>query len=181
MENMNKKPKTKPGQGKTPQQYKDSTKFAGYSLIIMIILLILMTLLSSCTGTYYLSQYDDHYNESIQADQSSITYYNNQIYWGWQSGYYYYYGKPHYYLSGYDPGWREYIPVRTAIYQSTSLDDIDGAWALSRICAFQQHFLRSLTCGIQICRYRGFLDLCGRFLWVSGQRQCYVFQRIWIC
>ena len=114
MENINKKPKTKSGQGKTPQQYEDSTKFAGYSLILMIILLILMTLLSSCTGTYYLSQYDDHYNESMQADRASITYYNDQIYWGWQSGYYYYYGKPHYYP------WYYYYTMCPPIHYNTT-------------------------------------------------------------
>jgi|TARA_R110001592_G_scaffold104094_2_gene292942 hypothetical protein len=43
--------KNNPGQGKTQKQYKDSTKFAGYSIIGMIILLIIMTLLGGCTTT----------------------------------------------------------------------------------------------------------------------------------
>jgi len=48
MENMNKK---SPGQGKTPQQYTDSTKLAWYGVVGMVVLLILFTLLSSCTTT----------------------------------------------------------------------------------------------------------------------------------
>jgi hypothetical protein len=42
MESMNKKRKFKLGQGKTPQQYTDSTRFAWYGVVGMIILLILM-------------------------------------------------------------------------------------------------------------------------------------------
>ena len=41
MENTNKKI----GQGKTPQQYQDSTKFAWYGVVGMIILVILLSLL----------------------------------------------------------------------------------------------------------------------------------------
>ena len=90
MANLNKKP----GQGKTPQQYKDSSTLAWYGVIGMIILLFLASLLSGCTGVYYLTdaEYDDTREEHL-----AVTYYDNQIYWGWNSGYYYYYGKPHYY------------------------------------------------------------------------------------
>tara|TARA_B110000238_G_scaffold139219_1_gene150121 strand:+ start:285 stop:476 length:192 start_codon:yes stop_codon:yes gene_type:complete len=42
MENLNKKP----GQGKTPQQYRDSSRFAWYGVVGMIILLFLTSLLS---------------------------------------------------------------------------------------------------------------------------------------
>jgi len=42
MENSNKKQK----QGKTPQQYQDSSLFAWYGIVGMVILLILMSLLS---------------------------------------------------------------------------------------------------------------------------------------
>jgi len=49
MANMNKK--FKPGQGKTPQQYEDSARFAWYGVVGMIVLLIFFTLLSSCTTT----------------------------------------------------------------------------------------------------------------------------------
>ena len=41
MENLNKKP----GQGKTPQQYKDSSTLAWYGVVGMIIILIFFTLL----------------------------------------------------------------------------------------------------------------------------------------
>jgi len=49
MANSNKK--FNPGQGKTPQQYEDSAKFAWYGVVGMVILLILFSLLSSCTTT----------------------------------------------------------------------------------------------------------------------------------
>jgi hypothetical protein len=48
MANMNKE---FPGQNKTPQQYEDSTKFVGYSILGMIILIIIMTLLGGCVTT----------------------------------------------------------------------------------------------------------------------------------
>ena len=38
-------------QGKNEEQYKNSAKFAGYSIAFMIILLIVITLLGSCTTT----------------------------------------------------------------------------------------------------------------------------------
>ena len=44
MENMN-------NQGKRQDQYENSTKFAGYSIIGMIILLIIITLLGGCRTT----------------------------------------------------------------------------------------------------------------------------------
>jgi len=44
MENMN-------NQGKRPDQYENSTKFAGYSIMGMIILLIIITLLGGCATT----------------------------------------------------------------------------------------------------------------------------------
>jgi len=58
------------------------------------ILLTLAILLSSCYGTYYIT--DAEYSD-LRETHASITYYDNQIYWGFHSGYYYYYGKPHYY------------------------------------------------------------------------------------
>ena len=39
-------------QGKRPDQYKNSAKFAGYSIIGMIILLIIITLLGGCATTH---------------------------------------------------------------------------------------------------------------------------------
>ena len=38
-------------QGKTPQQYKDSTKFAWYGVVGMTILVILLSLLGGCATT----------------------------------------------------------------------------------------------------------------------------------
>ena len=48
MENLNKK---SPGQGKTPQQYTDSTRFAWYGVVGMTLLIILLTLLGGCATT----------------------------------------------------------------------------------------------------------------------------------
>ena len=45
MENMN-------NQGKRPEQYKNSAKFAGYSIVGMITLLIIITLLGGCATTH---------------------------------------------------------------------------------------------------------------------------------
>ena len=45
MENLN-------NQGKKPDQYTNSTKFAGYGIMGMIILLILITLLGGCATTH---------------------------------------------------------------------------------------------------------------------------------
>jgi len=59
-----------------------------------VILLTLALFLSSCYGTYYIT--DAEYSD-LRETHASVTYYDNQIYWGFHSGYYYYYGKPHYY------------------------------------------------------------------------------------
>ena len=58
------------------------------------ILFTLALFLSSCYGTYVLT--DAEYSDARET-HASLTYYDNQIYWGWNSGYYYYYGIPHYY------------------------------------------------------------------------------------
>ena len=49
MENLN-------NQGKRPDQYTNSTKFAGYSIVGMVILLILITLLGGCATTHETSK-----------------------------------------------------------------------------------------------------------------------------
>ena len=43
-------------QGKRPDQYTNSTKFAGYSIVGMIVLLILITLLGGCATTHETSK-----------------------------------------------------------------------------------------------------------------------------
>ena len=43
-------------QGKSPDQYENSTKFAGYSIIGMIILLIIITLLGGCATTHEITK-----------------------------------------------------------------------------------------------------------------------------
>ena len=50
MENMNN------FQGKRPDQYNNSEKFAGYSIAGMIILLIIITLLGSCATNENIKQ-----------------------------------------------------------------------------------------------------------------------------
>ena len=59
-----------------------------------VILLTLVLFLTSCYGTYYIS--DAEYSDARE-EHASLTYYNGNNYWGWHSGFYYYYGKPHYY------------------------------------------------------------------------------------
>ena len=49
MANMN-------NQGKRPDQYENSAKFAGYSILGMIILLIIITLLGGCATTHDVSK-----------------------------------------------------------------------------------------------------------------------------
>lgn len=56
--------------------------------------IIIMSLLSSCYGTYYLT--DAEYSDARE-EHTNVTYYNSQVYWGFASGSYYYYGVPHYY------------------------------------------------------------------------------------
>ena len=51
MANSNKKRKFKIGQGKTSQQYTDSTRFAWYGVVGMIIILFLTSLLMGCAIT----------------------------------------------------------------------------------------------------------------------------------
>ena len=58
MGNLNKKP----GQGKTPQQYRDSSRFAWYGVVGMILLLLFMsacqTSIKKLGGAKYLSYLD---------------------------------------------------------------------------------------------------------------------------
>ena len=63
-------------------------------LAVNLLIVMLVFLLTGCMGTYYIS--DAEYSD-LREEHAAVTYYDNQIYWGWNSGYYYYYGKPHYY------------------------------------------------------------------------------------
>tara|TARA_R110001583_G_scaffold61265_2_gene181292 strand:+ start:1280 stop:1774 length:495 start_codon:yes stop_codon:yes gene_type:complete len=63
-------------------------------IVISTIIMVGILTLTSCTGVYYLT--DAEYSD-VRESHASVTYYDNQIYWGWHSGYYYYYGIPHYY------------------------------------------------------------------------------------
>ena len=63
MENLNKK---SPGQGKTPQQYTDSTRFAWYGVVGMILLVILLTLLGGCATTHDVSK------ECCKSEKTSV-------------------------------------------------------------------------------------------------------------
>jgi len=83
----------------------------GYVVVITFWLIVLMAL-SSCYGTYYIS--DAEYSD-LREEHASVTYYDNQIYWGWHSGYYYYYGKPHYY-----PWYYYYSTCPPSYYNTTT-------------------------------------------------------------
>ena len=72
---------------------KNMNSRLGYIIVLTFWVIILMAL-TSCYGTYYLT--DSEYMDARE-DHASVTYYNSQIYWGWNNGYYYYYGIPHYY------------------------------------------------------------------------------------
>jgi len=72
----------------------DSYQTLWLSFVKGILIGYVICALSSCMGAYYLS--DAEYIDARE-ENASITYYDNQIYWGWSNGYYYYYGKPHYY------------------------------------------------------------------------------------
>ena len=74
-----------------PTRYYQSYLYIGYFWAVIVLIMFLLT---SCYGTYYIS--DAEYSD-VRESHASVTYYDNQIYWGWHSGYYYYYGKPHYY------------------------------------------------------------------------------------
>ena len=79
---------------KTDRQYRDAALGTFVGWIGILVMCIIMVLFSGCYGTYYLT--DAEYSDARE-ENASITYYDNQIYWGWSNGYYYYYGMPHYY------------------------------------------------------------------------------------
>jgi len=75
------------------KEIKKSCKHCYWSFIVILVLVFIM-LCTGCMGPYYLT--DSEYSD-VRESHASVTYYDNQIYWGWHSGYYYYYGTPHYY------------------------------------------------------------------------------------
>ena len=63
-------------------------------IIKSLLILCVICALTSCYGTYYLT--DSEYTDARE-ENASVTYYQGNVYWGWNNGYYYYYGMPHYY------------------------------------------------------------------------------------
>lgn len=78
-------------------------------LLTAIILAIIISLLTGCSGTYYVVDTQTH-------DHATEIYYHNDLpYWGMYNNYYYYYGIPHIY-----PWWYYYtmMPVYTYSIQT---------------------------------------------------------------
>ena len=82
---------------KTQKQIKDSCNLCFASYVGMIILIFAL-LCSGCYVTSYAPDpiYDDHTTE--------VYYHNAEVYWGYHSGFYYYYGTPHFH-----PWWYYYM------------------------------------------------------------------------
>lgn len=93
------------------ERYEASAKgaFIGW---VGIIVMTIVILLSSCYGTYYIS--DAEYSD-LREEHAVTTFHDNQIYWGFQSGYYYYYGKPHFY-----PWYYYYNTCPPSFYNTTT-------------------------------------------------------------
>jgi len=81
-------------------------------MFIFTIIMVGILSLSSCVGTYYLT--DSEYSDARE-EHASLTYYQGNVYWGWHSGYYYYYGTPHYY-----PWYYYYNTCPPSIYNYTT-------------------------------------------------------------
>jgi len=79
---------------KTDRQYRDAALGTFVGWIGILVMCIIMVLFSGCYGTYYLT--DAEYSDARE-ENASITYYQGNVYSGWNNGYYYYYGIPHYY------------------------------------------------------------------------------------
>ena len=75
------------------KSYESAAKgaFFGWVGIIVVVIFLLLT---SCYGTYYIT--DGEYSD-VRESHASVTYHQGELYWGWNSGWYYYYGTPHYY------------------------------------------------------------------------------------
>ena len=92
-----------------PSKYYKSYLYIAYGWGLIILIMLFLT---SCYGTYYIS--DAEYSD-LREEHAVTTFHNNQIYWGWNSGYYYYYGKPHYY-----PWYYYYNTCPPSIYNTTT-------------------------------------------------------------
>ena len=64
-------------------------KFLGTIILIILLMFISMT---GCVGTYYIS--DVEYDNNV-VEHADLIYYQNNIYWGYLDGWWYYYGVPH--------------------------------------------------------------------------------------
>ena len=88
------------------------------ALLTIVILAVVLSLLTGCSGTYYVVEQPQHTCELTvrgdaclsdhscckPRDHSTQVYYHNDLpYWGFYNDYYYYYGKPHIY-----PWWYYY-------------------------------------------------------------------------
>jgi len=76
------------------RKYEDAVFACGIGWIGIILICIFAMLFSGCHGIHYLSdaEFDDTREEHV-----NITYYAGNVYWGYYSGHWYYYGKPHFY------------------------------------------------------------------------------------
>jgi len=79
---------------KSDKRYTECARACAWSYVGIILIAIWMMIFSGCTVTYHMT--DSEYTDARE-EHATVTYWNNQIYWGWNSGYYYYYGKPHFY------------------------------------------------------------------------------------
>ena len=69
------------------ESYESAAKgaFFGWVGIIVVVIFLLFT---SCYGTYYIT--DGEYSD-VRESHASVTYHQGDLYWGWNSGWYYYY------------------------------------------------------------------------------------------
>ena len=65
---------------KTEKQKKDSELFTLMGWIGIILVCMVLFMFTSCVGTYYIT--DAEYSD-LREEHTSLTYYDNQIYWGW--------------------------------------------------------------------------------------------------
>ena len=83
-----------------PSRYYQSYLYIGY---VWVAIVLIMLFLTSCTGTYYITESELVIDDYDRVHSTQVYYYNDLPYWGYYSGYYYYYGTPHLY-----PWWYYY-------------------------------------------------------------------------